>query len=45
MCDEDEDYMPISSTHGSGANNMLGDEEGDMNVFGDNFVNALYAMN
>jgi hypothetical protein len=40
-CDEDEDYMPMSSSQPS--TSQFGDEEGDMNAFRDNIANAIFA--
>jgi hypothetical protein len=40
MCANDENYIPIQS------NNLSedGDEEQDMNAFGDNIANVLFIM-
>jgi hypothetical protein len=38
-CDEDKEYMPIPSCHRASG---LGDEEGAMNNFQDQIVNALF---
>lgn len=46
MCDQDEHYVPMassSSSQPSGANNHLGDEDGDMNTFREQLANALFA--
>ena len=47
MCDQDENYIlnigQQSSSQGGGSN-ALGDEDGDMNVFHDNIINALFSM-
>jgi hypothetical protein len=41
-CDQDENYMPIPSSH-SASESQLGDEEGAMNSFRDEIANALFA--
>lgn len=46
MCDCNEDYMPMSassSSHQSGANTQVADEDQDMNAFRDSIANALFA--
>ena len=40
-CDNDENYMPISSTYSSQEN---GEEEQNMNAFRDSIANALFNM-
>lgn len=45
MCDQDEEYMPMPATaasQASGATNLLGDEDIDMNAFRDAIANALF---